>query len=62
MLGLLVYVVVLLHVDLRNLQYITLADYAILGDNSTTRMTTATYPFYYKNTLAMRSGSELKEL
>ena len=43
------------NVDLPKLEIITLEDSALLGDENPDRKTNNTAPYYYKNTLTMRS-------
>ena len=47
-------------IDLWLLERITLGDYALLGDNSTSRMTSSVYPYYYDSSLIMQSEIELR--
>ena len=44
-------------VDLENLELLMMGDNALLGDNSTIRMTSSDYPYYLNSTLMMRSES-----
>lgn len=45
------------NVDLPKLEIITL-EYALVGDDNADRKTNNTAPYYYKNTLTMRSVTE----
>ena len=42
-------------VDLSDLEEMVMGDNALLGDNSTSRMTSSEYPYYFNSTLIMRS-------
>ena len=48
-------------VDLGSLEELVMGDNALLGDNSTSRMTRSEYPYYFNSTLIMRSGSGWRE-
>ena len=48
-------------VDLGSLEEVVMGDNALLGDNSTSRMTSSEYPYYFNSTLMMRSGSGWRE-
>ena len=48
-------------VDLGSLEELVMGDNALLGDNSTSRMTRSAYPYYFNSTLMMRSGSGWRE-
>ena len=49
-------------VDLGSLKELVMGDNALLGDNSTSRMTRSEYPYYFNSTLMMRSGSGWREV
>ena len=49
-------------VDLGSLEELVMGDNALLGDNSTSRMTRSEYPYYFNSTLNMRSGSGWREV
>ena len=49
-------------VDLGSLEKLVMGDNALLGDNSTSRMTRSEYPYYFNSTLMMRSGSGWREV
>ena len=49
-------------VDLGSLEELVMGDNALLGDNSTSRMTRSEYPYYFNSTLMMRSGSGWREV
>ena len=49
-------------VDLGSLEEVVMGDNALLGDNSTSRMTRSEYPYYLNSTLMMRSGSGWREV
>ena len=44
-------------VDLGSLEEMVMGENALLGDNSTRRMTSSEYPYYFNSTLMMRSES-----
>ena len=48
-------------VDLGNLEEVVMGDNALLGDNSTSRMTRSEYPYYFNSTMMMRSESGWRE-
>ena len=48
-------------VDLGSLEEVVMGDNALLGDNSTSRMTRSEYPYYLNSTLMMRSESGWRE-
>ncbi len=48
-------------VDLGSLEELVMGDNALLGDNSTSRMTRSEYPYYFNSTLMMRSESGQRE-
>ena len=48
-------------VDLGRLEELVMGDNAVLGDNSTSRMTSSEYPYYLNSTLMMRSESGGRE-
>lgn len=49
-------------VDLGSLEELVMGDNALLGDNSTSRMTRSEYPYYFNSTLMMRSESGWREV
>ena len=49
-------------VDLGSLEEVVMGDNALLGDNSTSRMTRSEYPYYFNSTLMMRSESGWREV
>ena len=49
-------------VDLGCLEELVMGDNALLGDNSTSRMTRSEYPYYLNSTLMMRSESGWREV
>lgn len=48
-------------VDLSDLEEMVMGDNALLGDNSTSRMTSSEYPYYFNSTLIMRSENGWRE-
>ena len=50
------------NVDLGSLEELVMGDNALLGDNSTSRMTRSEYPYYLNSTLMMRSESGWREV
>ena len=48
-------------VELGRLEELVMGDNALLGDNSTSRMTRSEYPYYLNSTLMMRSESGQRE-
>ena len=49
-------------VELGSLEELVMGDNALLGDNSTSRMTRSEYPYYFNSTLMMRSESGWREV
>ena len=49
-------------VDLGSLEELVMGDNALLGDNSTSRMTRSEYPYYFNSTMMMRSESGWREV